>query len=88
VGPQYRSVVFYHDEGQRTAAEEVIGELEGEKIWDRPIVTKLEPYEAFHRAEDEHLNYYENNRNQPYCKLVIDPKIIKLRERFKDKLKK
>ena len=88
VGPQYRSVVFYHDEGQRTTAEEVIGELEGEKTWDRPIVTKLEPYGAFHRAEDEHLNYYENNRNQPYCKLVIDPKIIKLRERFKDKLKK
>ena len=88
VGPQYRSVVFYHDEGQRTVAEEAIGELEGEKIWDRPIVTKLEPYEAFYRAEDEHLNYYERNRSQPYCKLVIDPKIIKLRERFKDKMKK
>ncbi|MBC8498239.1 peptide-methionine (S)-S-oxide reductase MsrA [Candidatus Bathyarchaeota archaeon] len=88
VGPQYRSVVFYHDEGQRTTAEKVIGELDGDKIWDKPIVTKLEPYEAFYRAEDEHLNYYERNRGQPYCKLVIDPKIIKLRERFKDKLKK
>jgi len=87
VGPQYRSVVFYHDEGQRTIAEEVIEELDGEKIWERPIVTKLEPYEAFYRAEEYHLNYYEKNRGQPYCRLIIDPKIIKLRERFKDKLK-
>ena len=87
VGPQYRSVVFYHDEGQRTIAEEVIKELDGEKIWERPIVTKLEPYEAFYRAEEYHLNYYEKNRGQPYCRLIIDPKIIKLRERFKDKLK-
>ncbi len=51
-------------------------------------MTKLEPYETFYGAEDYHLNYYERNRNQPYCKLIIDPKIIKLRERFKDKLKK
>ena len=87
VGPQYRSVVFYHNEGQRTIAEEVIEELDGEKIWERPIVTKLEPYEAFYRAEEYHLNYYEKNRGQPYCRLIIDPKIIKLRERFKDKLK-
>ncbi|MCW4036622.1 MAG: peptide-methionine (S)-S-oxide reductase MsrA [Candidatus Bathyarchaeota archaeon] len=88
VGPQYRSVVFNHDEEQRMIAEEVIKELEGEKIWNRPIVTKLEPYEAFYRAEDYHRNYYERNRDQPYCRLVIDTKIIKLRERFKDKLKK
>jgi peptide-methionine (S)-S-oxide reductase len=88
VGPQYRSVIFYHDEGQRIIAEEVIEELDGENIWDGPIVTKLEPYEAFYGAEDYHVNYYERNRGQPYCRLVIDPKIIKLRERFKDKLKK
>ena len=88
VGPQYRSVVFYHDEGQRAIAEEVIEELNGEKIWGGPIVTKLEPYEAFYGAEEYHLNYYEKNRDQPYCRLVIDPKIIKLRERFKDKLKR
>jgi peptide-methionine (S)-S-oxide reductase len=88
VGPQYRSVVFYHDEGQRTIAEEVIRELDGEKIWDRAIVTKLEPHEAFYRAEDNHVNYYERNREQPYCRLVIDPKIAKLQERFRDRLKK
>jgi peptide-methionine (S)-S-oxide reductase len=88
VGPQYRSVIFYHDEGQRLVAEEVIEELDAEEIWDGPIVTELAPYEAFYSAEDYHHNYYERNRDQPYCRLVIDPKIIKLRERFKDKLKR
>ncbi|UCD45287.1 MAG: peptide-methionine (S)-S-oxide reductase MsrA [Candidatus Bathyarchaeota archaeon] len=88
VGSQYRSVIFYHAEGQRMVAEEVIEELDGEEIWDGPIVTELEPFEAFYRAEDYHHNYYERNRDQPYCRLVIDPKITKLRERFKDKLKK
>jgi peptide-methionine (S)-S-oxide reductase len=87
VGPQYRSVIFYHDEGQRSIAQKVIDELEGEGIWEKPIVTILEPYRAFHRAEDYHLNYYENNRGQSYCRFVIDPKMVKLRERFKDRLK-
>lgn len=88
VGPQYRSVVFYHDEEQKRIAEEIIERLDRERIWDNPIVTKVEPYEAFYRAEEHHMNYYKRNREQPYCRLVIDPKIIKLRERFKDKLKK
>ena len=88
VGTQYRSVVFYHDEGQRATAKEVMEGLEGEEIWDSPIVTQLEPYEAFYKAEDYHVNYYAKNRGQPYCRLVIDPKIVKMRERFKDKLKK
>lgn len=87
VGPQYRSVVFYHDDAQRRITEEVIEELNGEKIWTKPIVTQVETYEAFHRAEEGHMNYYERNRGQPYCRLVIDPKILKLRERFRDRLK-
>lgn len=87
VGPQYRSVVFYHDDVQRRITEEVIEELNGEKIWENPIVTPVEPYEAFHRAEEGHMDYYERNRGQPYCRLVIDPKILKLRERFRDRLK-
>jgi peptide-methionine (S)-S-oxide reductase len=87
VGPQYRSVVFYHDEGQRGTAEEVIEELNGEKIWTNPIVTQVEGFEAFHRAEEGHMDYYQRNRGQPYCRLVIDPKILKLRERFRDRLK-
>ena len=88
VGPQYRSVVFYHDEEQRRIAEETIERLDNEKIWRRPIVTRVERYEGFHRAEEYHLDYYERNRGQPYCRLVIDPKIAKLRERFRDRLKK
>jgi len=87
VGPQYRSVVFYHDDSQRSTTEEVIGELNGEEIWENPIVTQVEPYEAFHRAEEGHIDYYERNRGQPYCRMVIDPKILKLRERFRDRLK-
>jgi peptide-methionine (S)-S-oxide reductase len=88
VGPQYRSVVFYHDEVQKRIAEEIIEKLDSERKWENPIVTKVELYAAFYRAEDNHLEYYERNRNQPYCRLVIDPKILKLRERFTDKLKK
>jgi len=87
VGPQYRSVVFYHDDSQRSTTEEVIGELNGEEIWENPIVTQVEAYEAFHRAEEGHMDYYERNRGQAYCRLVIDPKILKLRERFRDRLK-
>jgi peptide-methionine (S)-S-oxide reductase len=87
VGPQYRSVVFYHDDSQRSTTEEVIGELNGEEIWETPIVTQVEAYEAFHRAEEYHMDYYERNRGQPYCRMVIDPKILKLRERFRDRLK-
>jgi peptide-methionine (S)-S-oxide reductase len=88
VGSQYRSVIFYHDDAQRRTAEEAIRELDGEKTWKDPIVTQVEPYEAFHRAEEYHMDYYERNRGQPYCRTVIDPKVLKLRERFRDKLKK
>ena len=84
VGPQYRSVVFYHDDVQRRITEEVIGELNGEKTWKNPIVTQVEPFEAFHMAEEGHRDYYERNRGQAYCRLVIDPKILKLRERLKN----
>jgi len=87
VGPQYRSVIFYHDDAQRRTAEEVIEELNGEGIWDSPLVTQILPFEAFYEAEEYHVDYYERNRGQPYCRLVIDPKILKLTERFRDKLK-
>ena len=88
VGPQYRSVVFYHDEQQRRTTEETIERLDEEKIWRKPIVTRVERFEAFYRAEEYHLDYYERNRGQPYCRLVIDPKMAKLQERFRDRLKK
>jgi peptide-methionine (S)-S-oxide reductase len=87
VGPQYRSVVFHHDDEQRRIVEETIERLDEEKIWRRPIVTRVERFEAFYRAEKYHIDYYERNRGLPYCRLVIDPKIAKLHEKFREMLK-
>ena len=78
VGEQYRSVIFYHDEKQKKEAEESKKKLEESKYYQDPIVTKIEPFTNFYPAEDYHQNYYENHADQPYCKIVIDPKIQKL----------
>ena len=88
VGTQYRSVIFYKNEEQRKAAQSIITELNKAKVYDSPIVTKVEPFKKFYKAEDYHQNYYANNKNQPYCKMVIQPKIEKFEKVFKDKLKK
>ena len=88
VGTQYRSVVFYHDESQRQAAEQYKAKLESAKIWDRPIVTEIVPFERFWPAEDYHQNYYRSNPNQGYCSLVIAPKLWKFEESFTEHLKK
>jgi len=86
-GHQYRSAVFYHNDKQRANAEEVIEELTSEKIYDLPIVTEVEPFEAFYKAEDYHKDYFKKHPEQPYCRVVISPKIAKLRKKFRDKLK-
>ncbi|MHC0442698.1 peptide-methionine (S)-S-oxide reductase MsrA [Flavobacterium sp. 3-210] len=88
VGTQYRSVIFYKNEEQKKAAQSIITELNKAKLYSNPIVTKVEPFKAFYKAEDYHQNYYANNKNQPYCKMVIQPKIEKFEKVFKDKLKK
>ena len=88
VGTQYRSVVFYHNENQKEVAEKVIQLFEKEKIYKKPIVTQVEPFIAFYEAEDYHHDYYERNKNQPYCQIVITPKLKKFEKIFKDKLKK
>lgn len=88
VGTQYRSVIFYKNAEQKNAAESIITELNKSKVYNSPIVTKVEPFKAFYKAEDYHQNYYANNKNQPYCKMVIQPKIEKFEKVFKDKLKK
>jgi peptide-methionine (S)-S-oxide reductase len=87
VGPQYRSAIIYHDEEQRRVAEEVISELEAEGIWDAPIVTEVTPFEAFYVAEDYHQGYYRDNEYQPYCQVVIAPKVVKFRKQYLEKLK-
>ena len=87
VGTQYRSAIFYHDEGQKAKAEEVIAELDKEGIWEAPIVTQVEQFKAFDVAENYHKDYYKRNSNQPYCQQVITPKLAKLQQRFLGKLK-
>lgn len=80
VGTQYRSVVFYHSREQKTTAEQLIEELDNAKVFDSPIVTQVEQFKAFYKAEDYHKEYFKRHPEQSYCKLVIAPKIAKLRE--------
>jgi peptide-methionine (S)-S-oxide reductase len=86
-GTQYRSAIFYHDDAQRRAAEETIKELEAEHVFDEPIVTQVEPLQAFYPAEEYHREYYRRNPNQGYCRAVIAPKVAKLRSKYLEKLK-
>ena len=88
VGTQYRSAIFYHDEEQKKVAEEVIKDLETQKIFDNPIVTTLEKMDVFYIAEDYHQEYFANNPYQPYCAAVVAPKVAKFRKHFLDMLKK
>ncbi|MDL5360386.1 peptide-methionine (S)-S-oxide reductase MsrA [Halalkalicoccus sp. NIPERK01] len=87
VGSQYRSAVFYHDERQRELAEAFVADLEASGAYDDPIVTEIEPLEAFYGAEKEHQDYYENNPENRYCTVMIEPKLAKLRERFEAQLR-
>ena len=87
VGESYRSAIFYHDEDQRRVAEEVIAELEARGVWDDPIVTEVTPFEEVYAAEDYHQEYFRNNAYQPYCQVVIAPKVAKFRKQHLDRLK-
>jgi peptide-methionine (S)-S-oxide reductase len=87
VGTQYRSVIFYHTPQQLETAEQRIAELNAAKIWDAPIVTEVVPFEAFHRAEDYHQEYFRSNPGQPYCQAVVAPKVAKFRKQFAARLK-
>lgn len=87
-GTQYRSAIFYHDPGQRQIAEQLIRELNEQRIWDKPIVTEMAQFEMFHVAEDYHQEYFARNPFQPYCMAVVAPKVAKFRKHFIDRLKK
>ncbi len=87
VGPQYRSVIFYHDEKQKERSEFFKAELNKNGAFNQPIVTEIEPYKNFYVAEDYHQNYFKNNGNAPYCYFVIRPKLEKFEKAFKSKLK-
>ena len=84
-GPQYRSVIFHHDDRQRAEALETIRDLDAQGIWPQPIVTEVRPAEEFYRAEDYHQEYFRNNPEQPYCAFVVAPKVAKFRKKFASK---
>ncbi len=87
VGSQYRSAIFYHDEMQKKLASQYKEALDKSGIFDKPIVTEISPLINFYKAEETHQDYYSRNPNQPYCSVVINPKLQKLRQVFQDKLK-
>ena len=87
IGTQYRSEIFYHSEEQKNKAENYIQLLEKEKLYNKPIVTKISSAVVFYPAEDYHQNYYNQNSSQGYCQMVIAPKLEKLRKYYKSKLK-
>lgn len=84
-GSQYRSAIFFHDPGQEKTARQVIRDLQPE--FPQPIVTQVVPYAAFYPAEDYHRDYYRQHAGASYCQLVIDPKIQKLLEKYRDQVK-
>ena len=86
IGTQYRSAIFYNSDEQKQIAEQIKKEIEDKKIYNDPIVTTIEEYKNFYAAEDYHQNFYNNNQDYPYCKIIIDPKVSKLRKDFADKL--
>lgn len=87
VGPQYRSAIFYHSPEQKATAQAVIAELGAAQVYDDPIVTEVTGVTKFYPAEDYHQEYYINNTLQPYCQMVISPKVAKMRKGFAAKLK-
>ncbi len=88
VGTQYRSAIFYHDEAQKAEAERVVGDLNAQHIWDKPIVTEVTKFDQFYPAEDYHQEYFAKNPYQPYCMAIVAPKVSKFRRHFMDRLKK
>jgi peptide-methionine (S)-S-oxide reductase len=88
VGPQYRSAIYFTSQNQKTTIEKFIKKLTANQIFDKPILTELKPFKIFYPAEDYHQNYYLQNRyKNPYCLLVINPKIKKLKKSFSHLLK-
>jgi peptide-methionine (S)-S-oxide reductase len=86
VGTQYRSVIFPHNDEQRRVAGQVIRDLGASSQFSRPIVTTIEPFREFYPAEDYHQSYFADNPGQPYCAMVIAPKVAKFRKAFAERL--
>ena len=87
IGTQYRSAIFYHNEQQQQQAENIIAEIEQDKIWPDPVVTEVNPQSTFYSGEDYHQEYFNNNPENQYCQMVVSPKLAKFKKTFADKLK-
>lgn len=87
IGTQYRSVIFYHTREQEEKANKMIDDLTRDLVFDAPIVTEVSPVTEFYRAENYHQNYFNQNSGQSYCAFVIQPKLAKFAENFRDKIK-
>jgi peptide-methionine (S)-S-oxide reductase len=87
VGPQYRSIILYHSPEQERIAREAITDFDARGIWNAPIVTQVEPIREFYSAERYHQDYFSNNARQPYCQIVIAPKVAKFRKQFVEQLR-
>lgn len=87
IGTQYRSVIFFNNPEQKEQANKMIDELTKELVFDSPIITEVSPVSDFYKAEDYHQNYFNQNQEQPYCSFVIQPKLAKFGEKFKEKIK-
>lgn len=87
IGTQYRSVVYYHNEHQKQVAEDIKNELSEAHIWPDPIVTEITKFEVFYPAEDYHQDYFNHHGEEPYCNLVIAPKVEKFKKVFNEKMK-
>ena len=81
-------MIFYRNNEQKETAQSIIGKLNDAKVYNKPVVTGVTKYTAFYKAEDYHQNYYENNKDKPYCRLVIQPKLEKFEEIFNERIKK
>lgn len=88
VGEQYRSVIFTYSPAQEKIARDLIDALHQQRIWPDPIITQVLPAPTFWPAEDYHQDYFANNPRQPYCAVVVAPKVAKLRESFRDRIRK
>ncbi len=87
VGTQYRSVIYYHLDEQKAIAQKTIKELEKSAKWSSPVITELSPFEKFFEAEAYHQNYFKLNASQPYCRVVIEPKVNKFKKLYFNQLK-
>lgn len=87
-GPQYRSVIFYHNDEQKALTEELVSRLNEEKAYDGKIVTKVEPFSVFYRAEEYHQDFYRKNPGNAYCQMNARPKVAKLKKVMQELEKK